>query len=203
MDLDTHWEENADKSITYVVPFCITNIVLEDIKGSERKKFTRRTGEESGEAFLLKNVEDKKSHYEADVVKIEDATAVLKEALAESGREEVLFHIHGWMVSCRKTINKCVGMNNIELDSKKKYLVLPVLWAASWRNFQYRDERREAAPEAGKDFRVLYNAMANVLKDSTVKKSLLCHSMGNYVLRIFAQGHYDLNGEKTKKFTCI
>jgi len=186
---------STDKSITYVVPFCITNIVLEDIEGSNRKKFTRSTGEQSGEAFLLKNVEDKKSHYEADVVEAKEAAGVIQEALAESGREEVLFFIHGWKNSCRKSINTCIEMNNIELDSKKKFLVLPVFWAAGWRDFQYRDERRISAPEGGKDFRVLYNTMANVLKDSTVKKSLVCHSMGNFVLRIFAQGHDDLNGD--------
>jgi len=187
--------DNTDRSNAYVVPFCITNVVLEKIEGSERVKFTRRTAGQSGEAHLLKNVDDKESHYEADVVQPEDAAAAIQEALAESGREEVLFYIHGWKNSCRDSVNKCVAMNNMELDPKKKFLVLPVFWAAGWEDLMYRDERRVAAPEAGKDFRVLYNTMAYALKDSTVKKSLICHSMGNFVLRIFAQGHDDLNGD--------
>jgi len=205
MNLDTSSVDSTNRSIEPVVRFCITNVILQNLDGSDLKldeidgtkrvRFTRNTGEENGKAYLLKNVYDKKSHYEADVVKPEDAAAVIQEALVDSGREEVLFFLHGWKNSCRESVNRCVVMNNMELDSKKKFLVLPIFWAAGWNDLQYSDERRVAAPEAGKDFRELYSTMADSLNDCTVKMSLLCHSMGNFVLRIFAQGHVELNGE--------
>jgi len=179
---------------TPIFPFLITNYKLKkltnvDGEDSEKVRFSKETKNESDGAFILKNVVDKGKKYEADRVKPEDASAVIEKALSDSGREEVLFYVHGWRNSCRSAINTADEMNKLDIDVKKKFLVIPVVWAMTFKDMDYVDDRTEYAPEAASDFLELYNALSEALKDSLVKKSVMCHSMGNFVLRVFAQAH--------------
>eukprot|EP00555_Chaetoceros_dichaeta_P005447 CAMPEP_0198253962 /NCGR_PEP_ID=MMETSP1447-20131203/4337_1 /TAXON_ID=420782 /ORGANISM="Chaetoceros dichaeta, Strain CCMP1751" /LENGTH=335 /DNA_ID=CAMNT_0043939843 /DNA_START=97 /DNA_END=1104 /DNA_ORIENTATION=+ len=156
------------------------------------KTFSKSTSGEKGDAVILKNVIDMGDRYGAEVVENEDASSVLSKVLADSGREEALFFIHGWHVSCRVAIDTVVIMNKVndnEEDSPKRLLVLPIIWAATWDNLSYGDDRNTSAPEAAMDFSGLSTLMSTGLQNSSVKKSIIAQSMGNYVLRIFAQNH--------------
>jgi len=175
-----------------VVPLCITNIVLHDTPDGKKKTFSKSTSGEKGDAVILKNVIDMGDCYEAELVEHKDATSVLSKALADSGREEALFYVHGWDVDCRlaiDTVIKMNGWNDNEEESPKKLLVLPILWAATWDNLWYGDDRNTSAPEAATNFSALSSLLNDVLQNSSVKKSIIAHSMGNYVLRIFAQNY--------------
>lgn len=171
-----------------IIPFCITNVALSDAANG-RKSFSSRTQEENGDAVILKNVIDMGKSFEAELVNPEDATAVLEKVLADAGREEALFYIHGWKNSVRDAIETTVEMNEVNDAKKKRLLMLPIMWAASWKDLSYGDDRKENAPEASNDFSGLFDVLHSVLATSTVKKSLICHSMGNWVLRSVAEKH--------------
>jgi len=184
-------KKNADPVV--IIPLCITNVILEDTPDGKKKTFSKDTSGEKGDAVILKNVIDMGNYYEAEVVENKDAAFVLDQILDDSGHDEVLFYVHGWSVSCRGAIDTVVKMNkklnDNEEESPNNLLVLPIMWAATWDNLSYGDDRNTSAPEAGSDFSKLSSLLSSGLQNSSVKKSIIAHSMGNYVLRIFAQEH--------------
>jgi len=174
------------QAASIAVPFGITNVKLTDV-GDGKKSFTADNQGKGGKAFILKNIIDKQDRFEAELVQPEDAKSILKTVLSYEGREETLFYIHGWKTSCRHAINQTVKMNNFDSKKSKKFLVIPVFWAATWNNISYADERKEYAPEAGQDFHDLLLLLSTTMNNCPVKKSVMAHSMGNYVLRIIAE----------------
>ena len=101
----------------------------------------------------------------------------VKNYLKGSKYDQVLYNIHGVNVSPNASFKGAA--NNMQ-----DFLVIPIQWRNLWGLSlpSYETDRNNAAPKAGKllaksfdVFRVDY------------KISIMCHSMGNWVFRVFAQ----------------
>lgn len=96
--------------------------------------------------------------------------------------DHVLYNLHGFNVDPEGSFEGAEDFLSQHDDSK--YLVIPINWRNYW-GFQfpsYEVDRNGLAPSMGK----LLAQNVDVFK-SDYEASIMCHSMGNYVFRVFAQ----------------
>lgn len=104
--------------------------------------------------------------------------------------KKVLACVHGFTVQPETIINGCVDIKNRE---NFDHNIIPVIWP-SQGSILYNKEQ-DIAEQAAKAF----GNMESVSEDISI--SLMCHSMGNYVLSLYAKG---LDKEKlTPTYDCI
>jgi len=117
--------------------------------------------------------------FEADRVSVDEAKNIIQEL---DGGCKPLFCIHGFWVE--------PGGHLKDIAEKQKnfnegrFMLVPVMWPNKG-GIKYGRDRVKASPGAGEALRILKNEM-----DSFPRKSLLCHSMGNNVLRHAADAKF-------------
>jgi len=125
--------------------------------------------------------EDGKRLFQAETLTIAEAKKIINEG-GEGGNEgKPLFCIHGFSVQPGNHLKNLNNLNKKKF-TKGKFILVPVIWPSS--KFKYWDDR-EASMGAGKAFAAVKDTI-----DSFPSKSLLCHSMGNRVLRHAADAKF-------------
>lgn len=185
-----------------VVPGGITynGLVLTsiDVKPSPNKEgYVMFSGGKKGRAdddtatFLtdVKEIDEKdeagERMFEAKKLTVKEAKAIINETSGEDGKCKPLFCVHGYNTSPRdhlKTFNDSV---NGKFKKDKKFKPVPVIWPTQETLDDYKGDRDHSATGAGRAFKTLKRGV-----DSFPSKSLLCHSMGNYVLRHAADAKF-------------
>ena len=133
-------------------------------------------------ATFLENVrqindtdEDGKRLFEAETLTVKEAKAIISNGDSEEGEGKPLFCVHGFSTqpgTHLKRLNDAAKKFN-----KGKFMLVPVIWPSAGGPENYGSDRL-TAPGAGNAFKTLKKGI-----DSFPRKSLLCHSMGNFVLR--------------------
>ena len=141
---------------------------------------TKCQDNQSGEtAFFIQNVVKKGDKLEAQKITLDEA----KEQLDKE--KKPLFHIHGFN---ELPTSFLTNMNGKKEDIDEFNLV-PICWPSldlsiDPRNDQY-SESRTLSENAGLAFQNLKDAM-----EVFTRKSIMCHSMGNRVLRFAADSSF-------------
>ncbi len=105
-----------------------------------------------------------------------------EKATDSSANRKVLFSVHGFNGNPRGYL---LQVKYIE-ERFQKFKLIPVLWPSAGSMLGYfRD--RSLSKAAGKAFQSIVEPI------ETFDKSLLCHSMGNYLLRNFANPSYNFD----------
>ncbi len=168
----------------------LTSIDVVPVEGTERT--VRFSGSIAGKAddetatFLenVRQVNDKdekgKRLFEAETVTVARAKEIINSSSPDNNGKP-LFCIHGF------TVQPGDHLKDLQSHSKKfdeeKFTLIPVIWPSELgktTNFfdDYDKSRKQGAKGAGKAFKTLKRGI-----DSFPSKALICHSMGNYVLR--------------------
>ena len=164
----------------------LTSIDVEAVPNTERT--VRFSGSIAGRAddetaTFLENVrqindtdEAGKRLFEAERVSVARAREIINEGV-QGGGGKPLFCIHGW------SIQPGDHLKNLQAARKKfdqgKFTLVPVIWPTrAWSVENYQSDQQINAVGAAKAFKTLKNGI-----DKFPSKSLLCHSMGNFVLR--------------------
>lgn len=133
----------------------------------------------------IKQINDKDDDgerlFQAETLTIAEAKKIINEG-GEGGNEgKPLFCIHGFSVQPGFHLKNMKNLNEKKF-TKGKFTLVPVIWPSS--KIKYGDDR-QASLGAGKAFKTLSNQI-----NSFPSKSLLCHSMGNRVLRYAASAKF-------------
>jgi hypothetical protein len=163
----------------------LTSIDVEAVPNTERT--VRFSGSIAGRvddetATFLENVrqindtdESGKRLFEAETVTVARAREIINEGV-QGGGGKPLFCIHGW------SIQPGQHLQDLQAAGKKfdqgKFTLVPVIWPTRQGIFNYLPDQETSAAGAGKAFMTLKKGINNF-----PSKSLLCHSMGNFVLR--------------------
>ena len=130
-------------------------------------------------ATFLRNVkqindrdEDGERIFEAEKLTVQQAKAIL----SGDGGKKPLFCVHGFNVSPGSHLKNL--KNEAKKFNKGKFTLVPVIWPSAGSVIKYWTDRDQSASGAGKAFK---NFKAGI--NAFPQKSLLCHSMGNWVLR--------------------
>lgn len=127
--------------------------------------------------------------YEATKLTVEGVREQIKKDLLEANKKKVLFYVHGFAT---KPIGYLKNIDSIAFQ-KNIFMLIPVLWPSEG-NLGAEDpqlllggrhpyQKDQAFSEAaGK----LLQSLAPTDQTESISKSILCHSMGNRVLRFFA-----------------
>jgi hypothetical protein len=163
----------------------ITNLKVEPVEGKKTVKFSWATTK-ADEATILYDIERSNKSvgflwrhpvYHAKKAETSDVKRILGD------EKHVLLHVHGFGVKPADAMKGCADYNK---RADPKYFAIPVVWDTTKGDvFKYGSDRRELAPEAGKAFADLLDLI--MMHGSSRKWSIMCHSMGNYVLRTLAQ----------------
>jgi len=125
--------------------------------------------------------EDGKRLFQAETITVAEAKKIINEG-GEGGNEgQPLFCIHGFTVQPGGHLKNLNNLNKKKF-TKGKFILVPVIWPSS--KFKYWVDR-ETSMRAGKAFAALKDRI-----NSFPSKSLLCHSMGNRVLRHAANAKF-------------
>lgn len=95
---------------------------------------------------------------------------------------KILFSVHGFNLDPREYLLK---VKSVE-ERFKKFKLIPVLWPSAGSLTRYFGDRM-ISKGAGRAFQSIVEPI------ESFDKSLLCHSMGNYVLRNFASASYNFD----------
>ncbi len=163
----------------------LTSIDVEAVPNTERT--VRFSGTIAGRvddetATFLENVrqindtdEAGKRLFEAETVSVARAREIINEGV-QGGAGKPLFCIHGW------SIQPGQHLQDLQAAGKKfdqgKFTLVPVIWPTRQGLFNYLSDQETSAAGAGKAFMTIKKGI-----DNFPSKSLLCHSMGNFVLR--------------------
>jgi hypothetical protein len=165
----------------------LTSIDVEAVPNTERT--VRFSGSIAGRAddetaTFLENVrqindtdEAGKRLFEAETVSVARAREIINEGVQCGGAGKPLFCIHGFSAQPGD------HLKNLQAARKKfdqgKFTLVPVIWPTrAWSIENYKPDQQINAVGAAKAFKTLKNGI-----DKFPSKSLLCHSMGNFVLR--------------------
>lgn len=127
---------------------------------------------------------------EAETLTPEEVRKMIIQSKSESGTEQkILFSVHGFNADPRGYLLQVRWIETENGNGRfQKFKLIPVLWpSAGLMIGYYRDKALSSA--AGRALRSIVEP-ANSLGFS---KSLLCHSMGNRVLRNFANASYNFD----------
>jgi len=163
--------------------FAITNIDVEHIE-DDWVEFDRFRKGSDDKALILADIEEtgRKLAFGWGIVpiyrgRIVNETAIVEKLETDIYQEEVILYMHGFNVPPGDVMEKCA-----EYTRDYNRLVIPLIWAVEDSSIAgYHTDRILNAPTAAECFR----DKLHIIKD--VPKSLLCHSMGNYVLRLAAR----------------
>jgi pimeloyl-ACP methyl ester carboxylesterase len=165
----------------------LTSIDVEAVPNTERT--VRFSGSIAGRvddetATFLENVrqindtdESGKRLFEAETVTVARAREIINEGV-QGGGGKPLFCIHGWSTQPGD------HLQNLQAARKKfdqgKFTLVPVIWptGAGLSPGNYQSDQDISAVGAAKAFMTLKKGI-----DKFPSKSLLCHSMANFVLR--------------------
>ena len=168
----------------------LTSIDVKPVEGTDRT--VRFSGSIAGKAdddtaTFLENVrqindtdEGGKRLFEAETLTVAEAKAIIN-GDSEEGEGKPLFCVHGFSIqpgTHLQSLNDAAKKFN-----KGKFMLVPVIWPTSEWNFLSVADTD--APGAGNAFKTLKKGI-----DSFPRKSLLCHSMGNIVLRHAADENF-------------
>ncbi len=171
----------------------LTSIDVTD--SPDKEGYVRFSGGKLGRAnddtatFLtdIKQINDKDEDgerlFEAKKLTVSEAKAIINNASAD-GKGKPLFCVHGFTVQPGDHLKDFKDSVNGKFD-KGKFMPVPVIWPTKGALTDYWGDRDNSAPGAGQAFKTLKRGI-----DSFPSKSLLCHSMGNYVLRHFADAKF-------------
>jgi hypothetical protein len=141
-------------------------------------------------ATFLKNVkqinekdEDGKPLFEGETISVREAKKIINEASSDGGKGKPLFCIHGFNVTPGSHLKECQEQCKNKFN-KGKFTLVPVIWPSKGGITNYGGDQG-TSPGAGRAFKTLKRGI-----DSFPGKSLLSHSMGNYVLRHAADGKF-------------
>lgn len=130
---------------------------------------------------------DKKDYCEAEAVQPDEASSTIDRIMSYYKRQEVLLYMHSWQSSARHTMDATAKMNGIAKGGTK-FLVVPVLWAGTSKEILDGDDRN-IRTRSERHFDDLFDVLDSLFKTSNVKKSIMAHSTGNYLLRIYAENY--------------
>ena len=167
--------------------FAITNYDVKRIGDDGVVEFSRFTKGSKEHAYILRDIEVKRRYpFTVFRAKLVDENEVNRKADTRSRgwlpalpmfHEKVLLYMHGFNVPPKFVLEQCG-----EYAKTRGRLVIPLLWAVEDRGvLGFGRDRIWNAPTAAEAF----GDKLNVVKK--VRTSLLCHSMGNYVLRLAAR----------------
>lgn len=166
------------------LPFAVTNIAAKDIKDN-KVEYNFHSSGYPGKLFFLKDVtlcDFRWYPYKIVGTKLSESEfkSHVKTYLNNNGYDHVLFNLHGFNVSPYWSFKDASDYHT----KQKDYLVIPIQWRTKWgvSFFSYEYDRNERAPLMGKQL-----AKSAGLFQADYKASIMCHSMGNYVFRVFAQ----------------
>jgi hypothetical protein len=114
--------------------------------------------------------------FEAKKLTVSEAKAIINNASAD-GEGKPLFCVHGFNVQPGTHLKNFKDSVNGKFN-QGKFMPVPVIWPSKGGVNNYWGDRGNSAPGAGQAFKTLKRGV-----DSFPSKSLLCHSMGNFVLR--------------------
>jgi len=174
------------------IPFMMTNVEL-TAEGDEHYFGYHITRETDGFQFL-KNVRYCPAYWSwgrwipyrvyGEVVSSDEfKSAVEEEVKSNPAIDHVLYNLHGVSVDPKGSFTGAYDFD--ENFQATGYLVIPISWRSIWGTIigaPYDFSRNGYAPPAGLELA----AQFDVFK-SSVPTSLMAHSMGNYVTRVFAQ----------------
>mmetsp|Transcript_25872 Transcript_25872/g.77931 ORF Transcript_25872/g.77931 Transcript_25872/m.77931 type:complete len:316 (-) Transcript_25872:163-1110(-) len=174
-----------------VAPLAITTIDVKEL-GDGKVSFSKESvGDKNNvSAQIMKNVvlasaEDASLPiYEATEVADAAAFRRLIEAEAKDrGATHCMLYIHGFTNTPGVVFEAAKDMNKY-LEGKKCF-VIPIIWPAEAVDY---GAQKEGAPAAAAALRSLLPKLSN---NNKVPISLMCHSMGNFLLGQFAPGDKD------------
>lgn len=161
--------------------FVITNIDVEYV-GDELVEFDCLMKGSDDQAVILADIQgsEKRRGWQRFPIyrgRIVNETAIIEKLQADIDQEEVLLYMHGFNVPPGRVMEKCA-----EYTRDYSRLVIPLIWAVEDSSvFGYQTDLMLNAPTAAGCFR----DKLHIIND--IPKSLLCHSMGNFVLRLAAR----------------
>ena len=120
----------------------------------------------------------------AEEISLTDAKAVLE----NDESKKPLFHIHGFNVQTRKFLHR-MGKDEV-VSSLEEFNIVPVCWpsvSAAWLN--PTNDQYSIAQDQSKQAGIAFNELHKALDEFSVK-SVMCHSMGNRVLRHAADSKF-------------
>lgn len=168
------------------IPFAITNIAAKDV-GNGKVRYGYHSNGYPKKLFFLKDVilcDAWWSPYEITGTKLDPdqfKAEVKKYIDSDTSKYHVLYNIHGWSEEPLSSYDQAAKYN----DNNHDYLVIPIQWRSTWgptKMLEYESMRNNRAPLMGK----LLAEKSSVFQ-ADYPTSIMCHSMGNYVFRVFAQ----------------
>lgn len=169
----------------------LTSIDVKPVPGTERRvKFSGsiRGRADDDNATFLKDIiqvndkdEDGKRMFEAEKISVAQAKKIINGASAD-GKGKPLFCIHGFNVQPGSHLKSL--QSNAKKFDKDKFMLIPVIWPSAGGVINYGKDR-EIVPGAGNALKTLKRGI-----DSFPSKSLLAHSMGNFLLRHAADAKF-------------
>jgi esterase/lipase superfamily enzyme len=160
--------------------FCFTNIKTTPILGSKEGEVTFVNGEQrSDEAKFLYDIQKKRNTYYAkstdDMKKIRD--------LLNGHKDHILLYMHGFTAPANYSLRCCAEYNS---QKKAAYLVVPIVWNTHKRLSMYEVDRRNCVTNVAPALTKFLEQMLQDQENWQHKYSIMCHSMGNHILRIVA-----------------
>ena len=120
------------------------------------------------------------------LVSADDFKEAVEAYIASSSNKHnsVLYQIHGFNVEPKTSFKGVYGFTKNHGDDTN-ILGIPISWRNVWEAhaLSYEYDRNELAPRAGRQLAAKFSAFSS----SAFPTSIMCHSMGNYVFRVFAQ----------------
>lgn len=170
------------------LPFALTNIAVESI-GNNKVRYNFHSTGETTEVHFLKDVTfcdhfrwNPLKPYQVVATKLSDAASfksAVKGHLDAVGKDHVLYYTHGLAIDPSKSIKETKDLQN------GAYEMISIHWRNHWGSgfLSYDYCRRAYAPRIGKHLAAAFEAFNGV----DYYQSMMSHSMGNYVFRVFAQ----------------
>jgi hypothetical protein len=152
------------------------------LSGEELKKHNEECKDAATFLWKCKHIggEDKdgKRVYEADKLTVKEAHAEFVKRYGENCKP--LFSIHGMNTEPGFTFKELTEAQQKFNDLKNA--IIPVVWP-SYNDRSYNKDRYDNVPEVTKELNMLVQHVLGETGSLFKNKNLICHSMGNYILR--------------------
>jgi pimeloyl-ACP methyl ester carboxylesterase len=152
------------------------------LSGDELKKHNEERKDAATFLWKCKHIggadKDGKREYEADKLTNEEAHTEFVKRYGEGCKP--LFSIHGFNNEPGYTFRESTKAQQKFDDGKNA--IIPVVWP-NYGGPAYDTDRSDNAPEASKELNMLVQHILGTTGNLFKNKNLICHSMGNYVLR--------------------
>ncbi|KAK1746788.1 hypothetical protein QTG54_002132 [Skeletonema marinoi] len=169
-------------------PFLITNMKTDPIPNHEGEVTFVNGESESDKGKFLYDIQKREHDYYAksteDIDKIRE--------ILNGHKHHILLYMHGFREDANCALQSCSEYNSQD-EAERKYLVVPILWNTVHKDrlvkelLCYNEDRTKCFTTVAPKLKEFLEKMLKDQKDWQHKYSLMCHSMGNYILRIVAQ----------------